>query len=346
MTATLTMARLQELLAACRPLRIAVIGDFNLDAYWYADMALAELSREAPLYNRPVVRETYTPGGAANVAWNLADLGVGKVYALTVLGQDWRYDLLAGALSAAGVCMDFVQTWPGRLTPLFGKVMLQARGLQQEDARLDFVNVKPLAVEAEEELLATLERLLPELDGLVVADYHADGLISPAVRAALSALAAAHERPVCVVDSRSHIGGFSGMVLKPNRLEAAAILCPGPDPASVPLADLIAAGRRLQAENGRPLYITLGSEGCLVLAGGEPLTLPTRPAPPPCDPVGAGDTFLSALTAGLAAGAAPWEAGALANLASGVTVRKLHVTGTATPDEILARYQAGQGEVA
>ena len=77
-------------------------GDFVLDGYWYADMTRAQLSRETPLYNRPVVAETYSPGGAANVAWNLADLGVGEVHAISVLGKDWRGSLLEGNFPAFG----------------------------------------------------------------------------------------------------------------------------------------------------------------------------------------------------------------------------------------------------
>jgi len=99
----LPQARLKAILDACASLRIAVIGDLGLDAYWYADMTRAQLSREAPLYGRPVVREGYTPGGGANVAWNLAALGVGAVYAVGVLGSDWRGDLLRQKLIEVGV---------------------------------------------------------------------------------------------------------------------------------------------------------------------------------------------------------------------------------------------------
>jgi sugar/nucleoside kinase (ribokinase family) len=62
------------------------------------------------------------------------------------------------------------------------------------------------------------------------------------------------------------------------------------------------------------------------------------PLPPPVDPVGAGDTFISALAACLAAGASPVEAGQVAVLASAVSVCKLHVTGTASPAEILEMH--------
>jgi sugar/nucleoside kinase (ribokinase family) len=63
----------------------------------------------------------------------------------------------------------------------------------------------------------------------------------------------------------------------------------------------------------------------------------------PIDPVGAGDTFIAALAAGLAAGATSQEACALASLASGITLRKLHITGTASPEEILDLYQRMDG---
>jgi rfaE bifunctional protein kinase chain/domain len=346
---TLSAARLEALLAACRGLRIAVLGDFNLDAYWHVDMTRAELSRETPLYNRPVVAERYSAGGAANVAWNLADLGVGTVYALTVLGHDWRYGLLAGVLAQSGVRLDYARQADGWQTPMFGKVLLESAGQAQEDARIDFVNPGPVPAAAEAALLADLETLLPRLDALVIADYAREGVVSAAVRAQLDAWASAPASPICVADSRHHIGDYAGMVLKPNRVEAAALLCPGRcDPAAVALDELVAAARRFQAartgERHMPLYITLGEAGCWLFEGDdEPVVLPAVPTPPPCDPVGAGDTFLAALSAGLAAGAAPWEAAALANLAAGVTVRKLHITGTARPGEIADLHKSTSG---
>ena len=88
---------------------------------------------------------------------------------------------------------------------------------------------------------------------------------------------------------------------------------------------------------GRPVCITLGGEGVLVWADG-PTIVPAAPVRPPLDPVGAGDTFVAALATGLACGASPVEAAALANLAAAVIVEKVGETGTATPDEILARH--------
>src|SRR5512136_979543 len=200
--------RLEQILAALPSRRVGIIGDFTLDAYWYADMARAELSREAPLYNRPVVRETYSSGGAANVAWNVASLGVGEIYALTLMGDDWRGDLLRGLLRREGVCMDHALLRPERITPCYAKVILTAHDLQQEDARLDFCNPTRPGPEAEAELVASLEALAPQLDALIVNDQLAEGLITSRVHQALLELAAARPEMIFVVDSRSRIEHF------------------------------------------------------------------------------------------------------------------------------------------
>jgi D-beta-D-heptose 7-phosphate kinase/D-beta-D-heptose 1-phosphate adenosyltransferase len=187
----LSRSRLEQILAALPSRRVGILGDFTLDAYWYADMARAELSREAPLYNRPVVRETYSPGGAANVAWNVASLGVGETYALTLMGDDWRGDLLRGLLRREGVCLDHALLRPERITPCYAKVILTAHGLQQEDARLDFFNAGRPGPEAEAALVASLAALAPQLDALIVNDQLAEGLITPRIHQALLDLAPA-----------------------------------------------------------------------------------------------------------------------------------------------------------
>ena len=336
MATLISKAHVAELLQAFQSLRVGVLGDFTLDGYWYADMTRSQLSREAPLYPRPVVKETYSCGGAANVAWNLAALGVKEVLALTVLGRDWRGDLLRKALSEARVSLEAVVTGDGWSTPFYGKVMLTGPGTRQEDARLDFINTHPLPGEAEALLLKNLEACLPSLDALVIADYQAMGMTTPGVMAGLNRLAQSHREVTFVVDSRDQIQQFEGMVLKPNDVEASRWLFPARRPETVTQAELEQAGLRRQSAGAQPLFITLGEKGCLAIAGDQVRQLPAVRAAPPIDTVGAGDTFLAAVSCGLAAGASPWDAGLLANLATGVTIQKLGVTGTATPAEILS----------
>ncbi len=345
--ADLTRPRLQEIMGRYAGQRIGVIGDLALDAYWYADMTRAFLSRETPHFPRPVVREVFSPGAGANVANNLQAMGVGEVVVFSVLGDDWRAKILADVLTTAGVnCGELIRS-PERSTTAYIKPMLQGYDSQQEDARLDFENDEPLGSALEDALIDVVRRRLPTLDALLISDQlEVNGIVTERVRAALNGLAAENTGKPFVVDSRRRIGLFRGMILKPNRIEAALAYAPGRDPYALQRDDLARIGGTLNAESGRPAFITLGDEGVLVCAEGQQRHLPAAPVQPPLDLVGAGDTFIAALVATLAVEATPWEAGAIANLAAAVVVEKLNQTGTAAPDEILARYDRAHTQVA
>lgn len=335
----LSRQRLQEILARYADQRIGVIGDLALDAYWYADMTRSLLSRETPHFPRPIVREAFSAGAGANVATNLKAAGAGQVTVFSVLGEDWRASILAGLLASSGVSVDHLIATPQRSTSAYIKPILQGFDSQQEDSRLDFENSAPLSPALEDELISAVEQQLPDLDSLLIADQMPmHGIVTSRVRDALNRFAARHRAIPFVVDSRHSIGLFQNMILKPNRMEALRAARPDRDPHAVPREDLAAIGISLSAQWDRPAYITLGEEGVLVCAEGQPRYLPAAPVHPPLDVVGAGDAFIAALAASLAAGATPWETGAIANLAAAVVVEKLNQTGTASPDEILARF--------
>jgi rfaE bifunctional protein kinase chain/domain len=340
-TLPLTRERLGSILASFRGLTIGVLGDFTLDGYWYADMEQSQLSRETPLYPRPIVRETYSLGGSANVAWNVAALQVGCVWAFSVLGDDWRGSILRELLAREGIQTSALLNQSDRKTPFYGKVVLTAPGRSsQEDARLDFINTRPLSPSIEAEFLAGLKSSLQSLDALMIADYQTNGVVTGAVgQALLSMLGDVPGLPV-VVDSRERAAQFAGLILKPNSIEASRLFFPGREPGSIDLAELARAALDHHQKTGKPVFITRGELGCLVCAGGECRTVPGVRVPPPIDTVGAGDSFLASLATALAAGAAPLEAACLANLSAAVTVAKIGVTGTASPDEILAMYDA------
>jgi sugar/nucleoside kinase (ribokinase family) len=274
-----------------------------------------------------------------------------SVQAFTVFGPDWRGDLFRQVLERAGVSLDHVLVQPDRFTPFYGKVILSGHGNRQEDARLDFINTVSLNPQTETDLISRLEADLRagRLDAVVVADYQANGVITPTVRSNLNRLAGDYPDVAFLVDSREQVGEFHRMIIKPNEVEATRLFYPGyasgssvaaTGGASADLPDLAVAGIRWQAQEGRPVCITLGERGCLVCqqstSGGG--LIPAIPVPPPLDTVGAGDTFLSALAAGVAAGARIEEAAQLAILAASVSIRKLHITGTASPAEIMATF--------
>jgi rfaE bifunctional protein kinase chain/domain len=344
MTFPLTRARLEQILQAIKNITLGVVGDFTLDGYWYADMEQSQLSRETATFPRPIVREIYSLGGAANAAWNLSALGVGGVTGFSVIGDDWRGKTLRDLLADAGIQTGGILNQVDRQTPFYGKVILTATGRRpQEDARLDFINQRPLSAHTEEDLLRIIQASLTKLDGLMIADYQPVGVITARVTHGLLELGRDHKKPF-VVDSRERAGEFRQLILKPNDTEAARLFFPDRKITAVGLADLSQAALQHNRQTGQPVIITLGEAGCLVGVDGECTHVPGVKVPPPVDTVGAGDTFLAAFTAAYASGATPVEAACLANLAAAVTVAKIGVTGTASPAEILSQYDVADFE--
>ena len=337
--------RLKALLAGFPSRKIAVIGDFCMDIYWHADMTRSLLSRETPRFPLPVVREEFSGGAASNVAWNLRELGVGTVYAITIFGDDWRGRELRRVLEERhGVDLRHAVTAPGRVTPAFAKPIRHGIGNEQEDARLDFENASPAPPELEDQVLANLAECFPTLDALLVANQINASLITARVRKAILRLAAKHPDKVVIADSRNEIGEFKGVILKPNEIEAARVFRPRILAAEVTDEVIRDSGRRLSERAGRPVFLTVGERGVFVFDGGRFDHVSAFPVEPPIDIVGAGDTFIAALGAALASGATNVEAAELACLAAAVTVKKIGVTGAASPAELIDKF-SGAGAI-
>lgn len=335
----LKRSRLIEILRSFRDLSVMVVGDFALDVYWYADMTRSELSRETPRYTRPIVRETYSPGASGNISWNLRDLGVKDVYAVTVIGKDWRGQILVEKLKNMKITIDYIIQSSEKVTPSYIKPILRGYDSEQEDSRFDFVNLEPLSNELEEQLIENAKSLIDIVDAVIVEDQITqNGVITDNVRRGLINLAKRNPKKIFVVDSREKIGLFENMVLKPNKIEAVKALYPFRNPLEVEIDELAGIGKEMFKRANRPIYITLGEKGALLIDGEKHYYLPAAPTKPPIDPVGAGDTFISAVGASLAAGASPIEAGIIANIAASVILKKLNITGTASPEEILAKF--------
>ena len=328
--------RLQNLLAGMRAVRVGVVGDAALDVYWDADMTLSGLARENPHHFLPVVRERLALGGGCHAAACAAALGV-RTSQLALLGDDWRGRELARLLPEDDVSTDFLLTSPERTTNAFCKPLRY--GLCEavyEDPHLYFENRTPTPPAVEAALLERLDTLLGQVDAVLVADYHAHGVMTAPLRERVCAAGKAGMR--MLVDSRTRIDQYHHAILKPNEVEAARAAGLEINPREVNRGQLEEIAWHLAHQNAATVCLTLGAAGCLWADNGAIRHIPTRPAPPPIDIVGAGDAFAAACLAALAAGADGPEAAAVGHLAAGVVVRKIGVTGTATPDEILQRF--------
>jgi D-beta-D-heptose 7-phosphate kinase/D-beta-D-heptose 1-phosphate adenosyltransferase len=307
-------------------LNILVAGDAMLDEYLFGDTA--RISPEAPV---PVVRTHGTeqrPGGAANVALNVAALG-GQVRLLAVVGDDERGKVLAEKLSAAGVECDFIAA-AGR--PTVHKLRVLSRN--QQLIRLD--SEETLAGH-EAAIQASFEASLDGVDAIVLSDY---GKGTLGEIEALITLARDRSIPVLIDPKGTEFERYRGAsALTPNQNEFEAVVG-----ALHSEEEFLSAGEdlreKLQLDS---LLVTRGEKGMVLFSsGGQIFSLPAE-AREVFDVTGAGDTVIGLMAAGLGSGWAHEDAAALANLGAGLVVRKIGVA-TVSPSELrLSLHRRGAG---
>ena len=338
-------SRLKRLVRAMRGRRIGVLGDVMLDRY-----LVGSASRLSPEAAVPVVdfeKQEDFPGGAANVAANLAAFGA-RVSLFGVLGEDTaaaelRRCLAERELGDKGVLVD-----ASRPTTVKQRIIAQ----HQQIVRVDRESRAPLDKEIEERLIRHVKSALANLDALIVSDYD-KGVVTDAVAARI--LEVANQKGV-----RSFVK--PKISLQFSYRGATAIVCNRKETeffVSRALADAEAmeqAGRALVAHFGcAGAVITLGRQGMAVFdeTHAKPLHIPAtsfevtyaRVGQPGLtrgiagrqvfDVTGAVDTVISVLALAASAGATLRDAAWLANLSAGVVVGKLG-TATVSADELLA----------
>jgi rfaE bifunctional protein kinase chain/domain len=312
--------------------RVLVIGDLMLDEYVWGKVS--RISPEAPVPVVDVARESYFPGGAANVARNVREF-TPHTMALGRAGADRYGCQLRELLAGCGIDTSGVQHDDSAATTV--KTRIIARN--QQVVRVDRESRTPLDPAREQAALRFFENAVPSLDAVIVADY-GKGFLTQRLADGVSEIAS---RAGCILAVDPHpyttLNWPGATAIKPNRLEAflASGLAPA-DPITPVLSDmaLLEAGRRLM-ERWRPrdLLITLGDHGMLLFGAADaPRHIPTC-ARTVFDVSGAGDTAIAIFTLALASGATGLEAAHLANIASGIVVGKLG-TAAITPAELLS----------
>jgi len=297
-----------------------------LDQYLFG--ATSRISPEAPV---PVVHVQQTddrPGGAANVAVNLASLGV-KTCLIGAVGNDAAASTLETLLQAQGIDCDFARVSD---RPTITKTRVQSRG--QQLIRLDQENAAELMDSA---LADALGEAAAGAGAVVLSDYGKGALTD--VRRMID-LCREAQVPVLVDPKGRDFAKYRGAtLLTPNQGEFETVA--GPCSSD---AELVARGWQMVEElELTALLVTRSEKGMMLLeAGNEPLFLSTQ-AREVYDVTGAGDTVIATLAGALASGQSFAAASALANIAAGLVVRKIGVA-TVTPGEIqVALHQRGQG---
>lgn len=312
--------------------RVLVLGDVMLDRFVYG--TVQRISPEAPIPVVAVERSADMPGGAANVARNIAALG-GRATLIGVCGDDAPAEALRAQLAVSPTIDSHLIVDSGRPTSL--KTRYVADG--QQVMRADRESRAALGASIEAAVLAAFAGALAGADLVVLSDY-SKGVLSPSLTRAAIDLAVQAAKRVIVDPKCQDFERYRGAtILTPNRQELQ--LAAGRDCSSE--AQLVTAARALLAGGVCDfLLVTRGKEGMSIIAAdGAAVHQPTS-ARQVFDVSGAGDTVVATLALGLAAGGDVAQAAALANHAAGIVVGK-RGTATVTTGEMMAAIAPADG---
>ena len=310
--------------------KLLVIGDVMLDRYWHG--SASRVSPEAPVPVVQVANREDRPGGAGNVALNIAALG-SAVRLVGVVGDDESGLELLSRLKAAGVYCDFLQS---EEKPTITKLRIISQ--HQQLIRLDFEK----AFEASDiiGLQDKAKSLVDDSQVMVLSDY-GKGALQDIID--LIDLGRSRNIPIIVDPKGTDFTKYRGATLiTPNLTEFEAVMG-----GSHNEEELVNKGLRLVRElNLEAILITRGEHGMTLIRPDSPeLHLPAR-AQEVFDVTGAGDTVISVLAASMAAGDGLADATALANLAAGLVVGKLGTAAISGPElrrAMLADQNSGRG---
>jgi rfaE bifunctional protein kinase chain/domain len=302
---------------------VVIVGDVMLDHFLFG--RVDRISPEAPVPVVRFVRDEFRPGGAANVAHNVAALG-GRPLLVAVVGKDEAAARLTGDLSAQRVSVDRLVEDASRPTTRKLRVVTTRN---QQVARVDYEDEDDIGSAIEAAVIRHAQAAIANADVVVVSDY-LKGVVTQPVVSALVDAARQRGVPLLIDPKVSHADRYAGATLvTPNHHEAEAVTLLRIRNA----ADAAAAARafrdRVRSDH---VLITRGEHGMWLLEGDRDCELPAV-AREVSDVTGAGDTVIATLALGLATGAPLAAAARLANHAAGIVVGKFGPA-TVSPEEL------------
>jgi rfaE bifunctional protein kinase chain/domain len=326
--------RLKKIVEAFPKITVTVLGDLVADEFVFGE--ISRVSREAPVLILKHRERTVVPGGAANAANNLADLGV-NVLPVGVVGDDEPGRLLLKyfrhkKIAVSGVLKDKSYTTVTKTRILAG----MTHTARQQVVRIDREPQESPSSHLTRELYLAARNYAHASDALLVSDY-GYGAATPAIVSTLREKGKLASVPI-VLDSRYRMLQYAGVTAAtPNEpeVEEALGVRIGQD-----WSKLTVAGEKLMAHMKlQSLVITRGRDGMAAFdQRHKPVDIPIYGSDEVADVTGAGDTVIAAFTAALAAGATTEEAAQLANYAGGIVVMK-RGTATVSRDELLGAIE-------
>jgi len=302
--------------------KILVVGDIMLDKYIWGDVT--RISPEAPVPVVSVQAESYAPGGAANVANNIAALGSSS-YMVGIIGKDLANEVLLKEIKRRNIKTEGIII--DEKKPTIQKV--RVIGQHQQLLRFDYEKKEYLNKETEDTILQFIINKIKEVDGIVVSDY-AKGVVTKKLMDSIIRLCKENRKIIVIDPKPQHKKLYKDATLiTPNCKEASEMA--GIEPVSE--EDVARIGKRILKELKAPVLITRGEKGMTLFeTNGKITSIPTK-AKEVYDVTGAGDTVVATAILALTCGATLAQAAIIANNAAGIVVGKVG-TSTLTVDEL------------
>ncbi|MBC8215529.1 MAG: HAD family hydrolase [Candidatus Marinimicrobia bacterium] len=327
------LRKIKSILAKTNNVKVAVYGDFCLDAYWFMDPRGSEVSVETGLMAEAVTKQKYSLGGAGNIVANLAVLNPAEIKTIGVVGDDIFGRELQQKLNQLNVDTSGLVIQEDSFdTVVFSKRYLRG----EEKPRIDFGFFNKRTAKTDMILLQSIKSALKSSDVIILNQQVPGSITNPSFIDNLNLLIKEFPDKLVLMDSRHYADKFTNVFLKTNQVEAAILN--GKNTVhgdTISISELRNFAAKLFDKYQRPVFISRGENGLIGTDGRNAYNIPGIQLIKQVDPVGAGDTMISALACCLGIGETPASAAEFANYASAVTVQKLFQTGTASGKETL-----------
>ncbi len=323
----------KQVIAKFKNAKILVVGDLILDKFIWGNVE--RISPEAPV---PVVvqdRESFMPGGASNVANNLASLEAKEVFMVGVIGSDSEGERLKMELKKRGVNVSGLFLDTARPTTLKTRIVAG----HQQVVRLDKENTAPISKNTVRHIVDFAKKQIDKCDAVIIEDY-GKGVICPDVLSPIISLAQEKKKVITVDPKEENFQYYRGVTaITPNLKEAfAASGWKAKDDNEITKMGL----EILKRLNLTALLITMGEKGMRLFERKGAIHHIDTVAQEVFDVSGAGDTVIAVFTLSLACGADFLSAAKIANICAGIVVGKVGVA-SVTKKELLTRLKDYHG---
>lgn len=316
------ITKYKKIISQFNKAKILVVGDLMLDEFIWG--TVDRISPEAPVPVVWVKSTSFMPGGASNVANNIASLR-GKVFLAGVIGKDESGGRLSNELEKKNINMDAVVIDTTRPTSVKTRIIAH----HQQVVRIDKEKLDPISDATLEKIYQNAKDIIEDVDAIIIEDY-GKGVIMPYLLEKLIALSKKHKKIIAVDPKVDHFSYYKGVtVLTPNKTEAeGASLIKINDDKS-----LNNAGQKLlKWLNSKAILVTLGENGMRLFEDNGNITHIPTVAQDVFDVSGAGDTVIGTMAMALACGASMADAAYISNVAAGIVVGKVGIAVVSQPE--------------